>query len=371
MKVAISTINDYENYGNRLQNYALQEVITSLGNDVITIKNYSGLPEKNFLKKTVMSILGENSNLTFFLKRFFSLFSYKKKLNVERAIKFRKFTSKNIKESKFIINKDTANFDFDKKIDCYVVGSDQVWNYFFPRFSSLDFIEYSQKPKISYAASFGVKCIPQKLHSFYKAGLSNIDYISVREHSGKKIVSKLTDKSSKVVLDPTLLLSKNQWMRVSSNKKYTEKYVVVYFLGDISDDNMKYIKRFSKEKGYEIKKLLSYDDEKLWKSGPSEFISLFSGSEAVFTDSFHAVAFSIIFNKYFEVFERNFKGPSMNSRIDTLLGDLDLADRWHSKCEKGKPIDYYKTMKLLDIRKRESMSFLKDSLKRVEVNING
>lgn len=371
MRIAISTIIDYENYGNRLQNYALQEVLKSFGNDVITIKNISGTPHKNILKRILFSVLGDNSKITLFLKKSFSLFSHDKKLKVNRTINFLNFTNKNIQESQFKIDQETTNFDFDADLDCYVIGSDQVWNYSFPRFSSLDFVEYSKKPKISYAASFGVSKIPARLVSVYESGLQSVDYISTREYSGEKIVSQLTNRDSEVVLDPTLLLSKDRWLKVASDSKYSDKFIIAYFLDDISDDDMRYINNFANERNYKVKRLLSMDDEELWESGPDEFINLFSQAEAVFTDSFHAVAFSIIFNKYFEVFERNFKGPSMNSRIDTLLDDLDLADRWHSKSGNAKSIDYAKTMELLDIRKKESLSFLENSLKGVESQING
>lgn len=371
MKIAISTINDYGNYGNRLQNYALQKALESMGNDVITIRNMTNPDKKIGLKKKIRQRLGENSHLTLFLKKSFSIFSRTKKLDYKRKIKFLDFTKMNIKESNFKIDERTNKFDFDKNIDCYVIGSDQVWNYAFPSFSKFDFVEYSIKPKISYAASFGVSEIPEYLRDFYRTGLNGIDYISVRETSGKKIVSDLTDIKATVVLDPTLLLSNENWQEISTKKSYTEKFIVVYFLDEISKDDFSYIQKFAERNNYVIKRMFSREDEELWESGPDEFINLFSQAEAVFTDSFHAVAFSIIFNKYFEVFERNFKGPSMNSRIDTLLDDLDLADRWHSKSGNAKSIDYAKTMELLDIRKKESLSFLENSLKGVESQING
>lgn len=371
MKIAISTINDYGNYGNRLQNYALQTVIESLGYDVVTIRNMT-IPDNGMgLKRKVRKQLDENSKLTLFLKKLLSLFSHTKQLNYHREISFLNFTKINIKESDFKIDEETKMFDFDKKFDCYVIGSDQVWNYSFPRFSKFDFVEYSNKPKISYAASFGVNDIPDHLRDFYRTGLNGIDYISVREKSGKKIVSDLTGAKATVVLDPTLLLSNENWQEISTKKSYTEKFIVVYFLDEISKDDFSYIQKFAERNNYVIKRMFSREDEELWESGPDEFINLFSQAEAVFTDSFHAVAFSIIFNKYFEVFERNFKGPSMNSRIDTLLDDLDLADRWHSKSGNAKSIDYAKTMELLDIRKKESLSFLENSLKGVESQING
>lgn len=370
MRIAISTINDYGNYGNRLQNYALQKTLESMGNDVITIRNMVNPDNETGLKRKIKQQLGDNSYLTLLFEKFFSIFSQTKKLNYSRKVNFLNFTKENIKESNFKIDEKTRRFNFDKSIDCYVIGSDQVWNYSFPRFSKLDFVEYSSKSKISYAASFGVNDIPNSLNNFYRVGLNGIDYISVRENSGKMIVSKLIGVEPKVVLDPTLLLSKKDWQKISTKQVYSEKFILVYFLGDISIDDFSYIQKFAKSNNFVIKRMFSRKDEELWESGPAEFINLFSKAEAVFTDSFHAVAFSIIFNKYFEVFERNFKGPSMNSRIDTLLGNLDLTDRWHSKCEKNKPIDYSKTMKLLNIRKEESLSFLKNSLNKVERSIN-
>lgn len=371
MKIAICTINDYGNYGNRLQNYALQKTIEAMGNDVITIRNMTNPDRVIGIKSKIRRQFGDNSMLTLSLKKFFSIFSRAKRLDYNRKVRFLSFTKMNIKESSFKINEKSKNFNFDKNIDCYIIGSDQVWNYSFPRFSKFDFVEYSNKPKISYAASFGVNEIPNNLKEFYKAGLNGIDYISVRENSGKDIVSNLTGTEATVVLDPTLLLSKEDWQEISTKKPYSVKFIVVYFLDEISKDDFAYIQKFAKSHNYVIKRMFFREDEELWESGPDEFINLFSQAEAVFTDSFHAVAFSIIFNKYFEVFERNFKGPSMNSRIDTLLDDLDLADRWHSKSGNAKEIDYAKTMELLDIRKKESLSFLENSLKGVESQING
>ncbi|WP_125708807.1 polysaccharide pyruvyl transferase family protein [Companilactobacillus zhongbaensis] len=370
MKIAISTLTGYGNYGNRLQNYALQHTLELMNNDVITIRNTTNSSETK-LKKKIRQQFGYNSHLILFLKKFLSLFSHTRKLNYRRTVSFLNFTKKYINESDFEINERTNNFDFDKDVDCYVIGSDQVWNYSFPSFSEFDFVEYSNKPKISYAASFGVNDIPQNLSDFYRTGLEGIDYISVRETSGKKIVSSLIGDRAKVVLDPTLLLSKEDWQEISTKKPYLEKFIIVYFLDYISDDDFIYIQKYADANNYVIKRMSSREDEKLWESDPSEFINLFSQTEAVFTDSFHAVVFSIIFNKHFEVFERNFKGPSMNSRIDTLLGDLDLTDRWHSKTGNKKLIDYSKAMELLNNRKKESLSFLENSLRGVEKDING
>lgn len=370
MKIAISTIIDYNNYGNRLQNYALQEVLHNLGHDVETIRNFS--ETKISTKNKIITNLKNGDilrkikyKIEFFLNK--NSKEYKKFLqyNTQRNLNFKNFSEKYIKETKFIVNETTINFDFNKDYDCFVIGSDQVWNYNFTRFSKFDFISYSETPKVSYAASFGVDSIPEEYINMYKEGLSNINYISVRENAGKDIVEKLTEKPAKVVLDPTLLLNKNDWLKLAKgSKKYNEKYALTYFLDTPTDVTQKYIQEYATSNNLKVKSLVNKNDLELWKADPIEFVNLFSQAESIFTDSFHACVFSIIFEKYFEVFERNTRLPSMNSRIDTLLEELNLVDRWHSNKILSN-IDYKDVVQRLENKKIESITFLKNSLDEI------
>lgn len=362
MKILINTINDYNNYGNRLQNYALQEILKNYGHEVYTIRNYHESKKKIKITRTFCLNV---------LKKIFSKIIYeingKNKLKKERNLNFIKFTQKNILETKYEINvfKDTLNLNFNA--DCFLIGSDQVWNYSFPRFSELDFIPYSDKPKISYAASFGVASIPDDFKDMYSLGLSNLDYISVREFVGKQIVEDLTDKKATVVLDPTLMLSKEKWLDLVKDKdKYNEKYVLTYFLDKPLNKDKEYVKNYAQKQRVKIKNLMDITDKELWVADPAEFVNLFSQAEAVFTDSFHACVFSIIFDKYFEVFERNTTMKSMNSRIDTLFEMLGLDDRWHNNGIVKDEIDYQRVKKQLAIKQSESMKFLTESLAAVE-----
>lgn len=233
----------------------------------------------------------------------------------------------------------------------------------------MDFLYYTNKPKISYAASFGVSEIPDKLKKEYIDGLNSIDHISVRESAGKDIVEKLTEKEATVVLDPTLLLTKEEWKElINDRQEYTEKYVLTYFLDQPNKLNSQYIKDYAKQKGYIIKNLVDIHDKELWVADPSEFVNLFSQAEAIFTDSFHACVFSIIFEKYFEVFERNTELPSMNSRIDTLFSDLGLEDRWHRK-RMNEMINYEIVKSKLAVRKQESLTFLANSIENVKKDL--
>lgn len=365
MKIAISTIIDYNNYGNRLQNYALQEVLENLGHEVVTIRNLTDI-QKPILEKTFENL--KNGKL---LKKISNKFiKQKQKQNsyqydMTRNQNFRNFTKEYIHETVFSIDQNTTDFMFDEEFDCYVIGSDQVWNYNFTRFSSLDFVTFSNKIKISYAASFGVENIPENYKSVYKNGLNSIDFLSVREASGVQIVNELTGINAELVLDPTLLLSRSSWEDLIKNRKeYDEKFVLTYFLDEVTNENNEYINKFAKENSLEIKKLGSRKDLELWISDPIEFVNLFSQAEAIFTDSFHACVFSIIFEKYFEVFKRNNDGPSMSTRIDSLLQEMNLSNQWHTSQSSLQiiPLNYNPTLEIINVRRKESMEFLENAL---------
>lgn len=367
MKIGILTIIDYNNYGNRLQNYAMQEVLKSLGNDVVTVKNlYVKQPNKTFV--TQFKKLSNFSKVSGKIRKKFFERKYEK-INLRRAQNFMNFTNHKIQETTKAYYGVNDDFSDLKDIDCYVIGSDQVWNYNFSRFSAMDFAAFTEKFKIAYAASFGIYNIPVEKQEIYTTGLNQLDYVSVREDAGKKIVESLSNKKAEVVLDPTLLLKKDQWLGLTQDKpKYQKKYIVTYFLNAPSESNRKYITSFAKKHGCEIKSLGKIEDE-MWTADPADFVNLFSQADAVFTDSFHACVFSIIFHKQFEVFERNGVKDSMNSRMDTLLGQLKLEDRWHLTAEKAQnKIDYAQVDLILEKRQAESMKFLTDALNAVKNN---
>jgi len=367
VRIAISTLIDYFNYGNRLQNYALQEVLKKMGNEVYTIKDYTDLVGKRSIRVRVLNSIKKGHILNRFVKKVKRIGkNTNNTLNEVRKNNFINFTNKYIKETDFYINQNTTDFSFENNFDCFVIGSDQVWNYMFQTSFLFSFVEYTKKPKISYAASFGVNSIPKNYLASYKKGLNSVDIISVRENEGKKIVDQLSNKSATVVLDPTLLLTMDEWKKViDGKKKYKEKYVLTYFLDNPDKNTMQYINSFVRDRNFVIKNLYSDKYPELWTADPAEFVNLISQAEAIFTDSFHGCVFSIIFQRYFEVFDRNNNGPSMNSRIDTLFNELDLMDRWHRN-DIRKTIDYSKVEDKLKNKRNESLNFLKESLENVK-----
>ena len=221
-----------------------------------------------------------------------------------------------------------------------VLGSDQVWN---PANLEMDFYTLNfvpeAKTKIAYAPSFGVAKIPEKQIGATTNYLNRIQYISVREVAGAKIVKDLTGREVPVVCDPTALLICEDWNRIRSDKKYVDgKYIFCYFLG-ANPEHRAYAEKVKKQTGYKIVALqhldefvkddLHFGDVTPYDVGPQDFINLLSNAEIILTDSFHGTMFSIYYHKKFFTFSRysESKKESTNSRIVSILSLMELTDR--------------------------------------------
>lgn len=359
MKIAILTINDYNNYGNRLQNYALQEVLKSLGHETYTIQNLVINDRRNLLIRNMARIKRK-------IKKY-RMKQPKNELDILREQSFMKFNNQHISETQFSIKNIKDRPEELNSFDGFVIGSDQVWNYQFMRFSPIDFACFSTKSQkvISYAASFGIESLPDKLVNEYRKGLQNIDAISTRENAGKKIINQIFGEDiATIVADPTFLLPSDKWVEtaISSDVELPNlKYIVTYFLGTPLKEEWTYIQKYAENSNYKII-MFNNKSEEAWGFGPNEFINYLNNASAIFTDSFHACVFSIKFRKYFEVFKRRDNTlSSMNSRIETLLNHYDLQDRVHNNELKAK-IDYLKVEKIMDDTVKKSIDFLKENL---------
>lgn len=339
-KVAITTIESM-NFGNRLQNYALQEILKLEKCEVKTLhRNIKNTGVKPAVKTVVQNMLQT------------------------KAAKFRQFDSL-IDYSDITVTKDDYPHDLYKKFDCFIVGSDQVWN---PHYDFVagkcDFLAFAKdNQKISYAASFGVNEIPDERKKEFAENLKTFKAISVREKQGAKIVKDLTDREATVVLDPTLLLDENEWRMVEKKSRCCPKrqYVFVYALGDKNDRFKEKIKELREK--YEI-----FDVRTIQKNGkelpvgPSEFLYLLRNAEIILTDSFHATVFSIIFHKRFITFNRS--GLNMNSRVESLAELVGLTNRINANgdfdCEA--PVNYTNVDTILKEERRKSKEFLTKAL---------
>lgn len=266
-----------------------------------------------------------------------------------------------------------------RNYDIIFVGSDQVWGplSLYSKFYNLLFVDKSV-PTFSYASSFGVS----KIFSWQKRGtkkyLDRLDAIGVREIKGKEIVDSLSENKATVVADPTMLLTKSEWERYSSESTISigEPYLLAYVLGkrrDIRDEISKLAKKLSLKIVY-FPHVDRYEPEDdcfgdipVWKADALDFVKLVTNAEYLCTDSFHGTIFSIICKKNFLTFYRqNITEPgSTHSRIDSLLEIFGLQNRLYnndSYKQITQTIDYNQIENKLIEYRNNSIKFLKQSL---------
>ena len=356
MKIGIVTINDDNNYGNRLQNYAVQFFLEKNNIENITIKNNDTINnrEENKIQYNIK-----------YMKR--QLGKYKKMIKIKKGRQkcFWDF-DKNIKYTNnfFYINKK----EIRKKYDYYIVGSDQVWNPKFGRLKDIDLLSFAKpEQRIAFSASFAIDKLPEEFKSKAKRELEKFKAISVREYRGKEIVEELTGrKDVQVLVDPTMLLNSEEWDEVAKKPEQlkTDKYILNYFLGEISEKRRKEIERIAKENNCEIINMLDKNSP-FYQTGPSEFLYLEKNAFLICTDSFHSSVFAILYNRPFVVFDREDANVKMNSRLDTLLKKFKLENRWYEDkiTEEQLQVDYKESYMILEGERKKAKEFLENAIK--------
>lgn len=349
-KVAILTISDNFNFGNRLQNYALKKEIEKFGCEVNSVWIEKPLNASNI--RRLLSIIKNK---------------IKRLKGKKRRDKFKRFTKRYLNNDYSIILDNNLN-RINNKYDYYVIGSDQVWNYHFIPKLSIYFGEGLDKEKcFSYAASFGISNIPEDYVEKYKIGLNHLKYISTREERGKELVKEISDREdAEVLLDPTMLLTSDEWIQIERKPKadIQTKYILLYFLGEMDEKRKEEINRVAKENNYEIINILDKNNKCYYNIGPSEFIYLIHNASLICTDSFHACVFSVLFDKPFIIFDRIYEGDNMNSRIDTLLNKLNIKNRKFENEITAENLnhDYVEAHRILNEERIKSNQFLKKAL---------
>lgn len=349
-KIAIITAyyKNY-NYGGLLQAYALQTVLNKLGAKAETLsykanggwkiylKNLIAILKSNILKPLGWKIIVEL--IVAYLKYPFQtsfMNEYTDELEKRKKL-FDEFMEKDIVHSE-VYDHNTVKQCVDY-YDCFITGSDQV---FHPsKYDDSYFLAFvpDEKPKYSYAASVGKSFLSKKEIEYMKKYLERFQGISVREDSAKKTFDSVMEKDIKVLLDPTLLLDKDEWCCKEREVQIGTPYMLVYLLGsrkenfeliqkcaDILHLPIVYLPSPGKTYGREDK---MFGDIHLFDAGPKEFLYLIHNADFICTDSFHGTVFSVLYEKQFLAFKRNKDSDkrSMNDRIYTLLKQLKLSDR--------------------------------------------
>lgn len=376
MKTGIITFHKSINYGSALQAWALTYKIKQLGAEAEIIdyepRNYKklyGFFFFPFSKKDIGKDLIHLFCLKFFICRKKDFVSFKKKhLPLSNQI--------------YYSNCDLSSFGEDK--DVMISGSDQIWNVRAKDFELKYFLgDFPKCKKVSYAASTGQSdFINFKKADDIRTLLLKYNSISVREETSKQAVSALlgNEKKIDINLDPTLLLSKDDYKAITSKCTIKDPYIFFYSV-KFNSSAVNSVLKFAKIVGLPIYTLLTLgENENIIKHrtkfhfpkgdvGPSGFLSMIKNAKYVITDSFHGTAFSLIFEKEFwAINDRSRKGLYKDdNRIKHILKVTGLSDRYITEEQiqdviVRKRIDYTLVNKLISIEKNKSIDYITNAI---------
>lgn len=377
MKIGIFTLPLENNYGGNLQNYALQQTLKRWGHDVYTIdwhrnKKYGNLVHQligyfhrlyqYYIKKEKISICWS----PFFSMKEFDIISSK----------IRPFLQENITFT------DRTTFDqleqIDKKyqFDAYVVGSDQVWVHSYSKAAFLCFVKREGVVKVAYAASSNESAwmLYPDLIDVCSQLSKDFNGLSVRESFLKEEAEKILNREVKLVLDPVFLLNKSQYQTLYANKQFHHgkafgfKYIldeseqktqIVNEVGDML--NIEFVSGMPKKAHVRMRNMNLHD---YVFPSVEEWLEGICNAKFVITDSFHGMAFSILFNKNFAVIANAERGMG---RFISLLARFNLEDRMVNTPEEAvalckNDINYQQINRKIELLKKDSLDFLKNSL---------
>lgn len=329
-KIGIMTMHRVLNCGSALQAYSLQQFLENNGYDVEIIdyiypnKYHKSYTDQRGIFRKFASFIYHNF-LIGDLRKLRSSFNrfYKKYLKLSPS-KYRTINSLKINCPKY---------------DCYISGSDQVWNPRYIRYDTSFMLSFVlNSPKISYSSSFSVNSIPNEFKDIYASCLKDYKHISIRESSSSNIINELISKDSTLVVDPTLLLEPSDFLEIakSSNIVIDQPYILVYVLGYAWDPYpyvVDIINRIDEDLKLPIV-VLSFNTKYLkrlnssvveYAPTPENFIYLFSRAKFVITDSYHGTIFSVKYNVPFYSLVQS--DLSVDSRVKEFLKSIGAEDR--------------------------------------------
>lgn len=368
MKIDIITRHSVPNYGSLLQSYATQKVIEEIGFESEII-NYTRYEERyNNLVNTL--IKGKKWDKNIITRTIYKMIQEPNYTKMYR--RFEKYRKNFLKESRIEYGSLQELRDNVPEADVYCSGSDQIWGKIgtveYDEAYFLKFIEDRAKRCIAYSSSFGKEEIDGNLEKNIKKLLENYSDILVREDTAKSILKKHGIENVEQVLDPTLLLTKNQWSDLANKvKNKHKKYILVYQLHDNKRFD-KYAKEFSKKTGLKLLRIspsiyhITRSGKLVYLPDQYEFLSLFQNAEYVLTDSFHATVFSIIFNRRFV----DILPGKTSTRIISILKLTGLQDRILTEYDDfsfiNKTINFSECNTIIENERKRSIELLKKAI---------
>lgn len=355
-RVGAITLFDLDNYGNRLQNHAVIKCLDMLGLEAETIVIERD-DRVRFVKNYLKALIGKNRKTKFY--------------------KFYDYSLRYTNPHCYFCRDKVVNRTISKRYHFFSVGSDQVWNskYLASKTKNLVLQERllaftDSSRRMSFSASFSVQNIPEDDKDTFFKELSLFKNILVREKRGKEIIEELGKEYStpsltaNVILDPTMLLTAEYWKTIATNCIENQGYVLEIFICKKSSLANSAILKIKNRDNYSSIDIFEGD------YGPKEFLELILKAQYIFTDSFHAVAFSILFEKNFMVFERSDKSQKNDSRFFTLFETLNMNSRIASDADEANrllelDINYQQIIENLEKARVKGWSCLKNTIKEM------
>lgn len=352
-KVGIITVYGENNFGNKLQNYASIKLYNNLGLEAETIKVIQSrmiLNKKEKIKNIIKRVIQYIPTHRYIRYQF---------LKEEKFRKFSRFYLNTIGD--YNTHSITKNILEDYKY--LSVGSDQVWND--TDFNKNDIYYFSlhgvKSPQvIALSPSIGKISLKKENEIILKEALKNYKAISCREKHGAEYIKELLGQECRILIDPTMALERSEWINLEKKPSWLNdtKYALCYFLGGI-EKNKEIIKKTCDNKKIKIIDILD-KRTKFFNTSPEEFIYLINNADIIFTDSFHACVFSIIFNKNFVVYDRENQESVMNSRIENLFSLFGVNNVEYGKTYNFNEID--NKDEVLKYNRNEVLEYLKQAL---------
>ena len=353
LRTATVTWITYRNFGTYLQAYALQQAMKSLGyeNRILDDRRFVlSNPLRAFLGRWKRRLLGQPTA----------------PVNIAA---YRDFRERYLQ----VDERWTDYADLNLRYDLFLCGSDQIWSPYF-KVNPYYYLGFTDKPKVAYAPSTGTGRLPDSYRRETKPLLDRFSAIAVREASAARAMSDYVDKEVRTVADPTLLLTAAEWEQVAAPVENAETpYLLCYFLSP-NAWYMDYARTEARRLGMPLKVFYNrseyrgYGDERL-SVGPGEFLTYIRQATKVFTDSFHASIFSLLFHKDFVTFKRFEDGGErdQNARIADLFSRLGLSARFIGRDRlaeaSGLPMpDYAVVDERLSSLREESKGYLSEAL---------
>lgn len=366
-KICVVTWVDGINYGTVLQAYALTKYLQSLGYEIDFLKTINS---KSYYIKYPNVVI---DRLIF---RFVNRTEYVENINDREFIRKQKKVFDRFRQEKFNfveINNYSELCNFEKKYVAVIVGSDQLWNpYHYHPMYFLNFVKRTKK--IAYSPSLGVSHLSNRIKLKYKKYLKDFTAIGVREKQGAKLLQPIASIPIKTNIDPVMLLDNSEWNELVNESNYDipKKPYMLFYLVEDNSYYIEYIKRVYLIYNVCVvlipmhKMDVKLEYLKIEKNvSPDGFLKLISNAEIVFTDSFHASCFSILFKREFYILKR-FKDEnpkSENSKIYNLLSEFGLEDRLiESDFNIMKNIDYDSLGDKLSELRKKSYVFINNAI---------